>query len=238
MKKIMITCLCLLTSFQIFFAKPLKIKFASLAPRGSTWLNVMEDYNKAIKDLTDKQVSFRIYPGGVIGNETDVLRKMRIGQIHSAGFTGVALGEIYPEVRIFDAPFLFKDYEEVDYIHSLFFDQFAKKFEENGFVLIGWAEVGFVYVFSKDPIRSINDFKKVKMWMWEGDAVAEATIRTLNFKAIPLAVTDVLTALQTGMINGFYHSPIGALTFQWNTKVNYMLKIPLTNAIGAVVISK
>ncbi len=229
--------LVLLLSISIY-AEKIKIKFASLAPRGSTWLNVMEEYNQIIQEESKEKISFRIYPGGVSGNEIDVLRKIRMGQLHAGGFTGVALGEILPEVRIFDAPFLLNSNEEADLIQQLLFDDFSAKFEKKNFILLGWAEVGFVYIFTKKPVTSIQDLNGIKMWMWEGDPVAKATFDALGFKPIPMNVTDVLTALQTGMIDGLYVSPLGAVSLQWYTKINYMLELPLANAIGAILISK
>ena len=114
-----------------------KIKFATVATEGSTWMKVMHQLAEAVEDSTEGEVKFKIYPGAVQGDEKDVLRKMRIGQLHSAGFTGVGLGEILPEVRIMDAPFLFNTYEEVDYVSSKLSDHFAQKFEEKRIYFAG-----------------------------------------------------------------------------------------------------
>jgi TRAP-type C4-dicarboxylate transport system substrate-binding protein len=214
-----------------------KIRFATVAPEGSTWMKVMKEYAKAVEDATNSEIEFKIYPGQVAGDEKDVLRKIRIGQLDSGGFTGVGLGEILPEVRIMDAPFLFKSYEEVDYVANQFFDYFSKKFEEKGFILLGWAEVGFVYVFTNQPINALEDMNGVKMWMWEGDPIAEATFNAFSISAIPLSITDVLTSLQTNLINGVYVSPYACTVVQWHTKVKYMLNLPLADSNGAVLIS-
>jgi len=215
-----------------------KIKFATLAPEGSTWMNVMNEFSKAVEDATGGEVEFRIYPGGVAGDELNVLRKIRVGQLHSGGFTGVGLGEILPEVRVLDSPFLFRSKAEIDHISGQLFDYFAKKFEEKGFILLGWAEVGFVYTFTDKPVRAIADMKGVKMWMWEGDPIAEATFRSFNINPIPLSISDVLTSLQTGLIDGIYVSPLACVALQWHTKVNYMLDLPLANSNGAVLLDR
>lgn len=214
------------------------IKFATLAPEGSTWMKVMRDLDKAIQEATNGEVKFKIYPGGIAGDEKDVVRKIRFNQYHSAGFTGVGLGEILPEERIFDTPMLFQNYEEVDYITSKYTPVFEEKFEKKGFVLIGWTEVGFVYVFSQSPIRTIDDLKKSKMWSWEGDPVAEATFRALGVQSVPLAVTDVLTSLQTNLINAVYTVPLACVSMQWYSRVKYVTNVKLANAMGAVLISK
>ncbi len=231
-----------LLSFILFtsitFSQEFTIKFATLAPEGSTWMNVMHEYDKAVRKESGGRLGFKIYAGGVAGDEQDVLRKIRLGQYHSAGFTGVGMGKIVPEVRILDAPFLFKSHAEVDYILDKFDGEFRKAFEDNGFVLLGWAEVGYVYVFTNKPITKVRDLDGVKMWMWEGDPVAEATFKALEVKPFPLSITDVQTSLQTGLIDGVYTSPLAAVSLQWFTSVKYMLDVPLTNSMGAVLISK
>lgn len=214
------------------------VKFASIAPEGSTWMNVMKEMDAAIRKESGGKVGFKIYPGGVQGEDKDVIRKMRLGQLHAAGLTGFGLGDITPKVRILDAPFLFDTYEEVDHVYNTLTPEFDKDFRDNGFVLLGWAEVGFVYVFTNTPVRSLADMSGVKMWMWEGDAIASATFKSLGLNPIPLSVIDVLTSLQTGLINGAYTSALAAIALQWNTRVKYMLSLPLADASGAVVISK
>jgi TRAP-type transport system periplasmic protein len=214
------------------------IKFATVAPEGSTWMDVMKEYDGAIRKESGGRLGFKVYPGGVQGDEKDVLRKIRLGQLHSAGFTGVGLGEIAPKVRVMDSPFLFENYGEVDYVYNLFDQEFRRAFEENDFVLLGWAEVGFVYVFTNTPVRTLADMNNVKMWMWEGDPIAEATFKAFGISPIPLSIIDVLTSLQTGLINGVYTTPLAAIVLQWNTRVKYMMGVPLTDASGAVVVSK
>ena len=238
MKRTFLILLVFLTLVNLSFSQKYKIKFATLAPEGSTWLKVMEEYNQEVQRLTHGEVKFKIYPGGIQGDEKDVLRKIRFGQLHSAGFTGVGLGEILPEVRILDSPLLFLNYDEVDYITDLLYDEFSRKFEEVGYILIGWTEVGFVYVYANKPIRSLPDLKGTKMWMWEGDPIAEATFQALGVTPIPLSITDVLTSLQTNLIEAVYTSPLACVSLQWYTRVKYMMDVPLADAAGAVLISK
>lgn len=228
----------LILSVLIYSAHAQTIKFATIAPEGTTWMNVMNEFSEAVSEATNGEVTFKIYPGSVQGDDPDVLRKIRINQLHSAGFTGVGLGKILPEVRILDSPFLFRNHEEVDYVKNKFMDRFAEGFEKKGFILLGWAEVGFVYVFSNIPVNTIDDMKGVKMWMWEGDPLAEATFKALGVSAIPLSVVDVLTSLQTGLVDGVYTSPLACVSMQWFTKTKYVLDVPLANSNGAVLLSK
>lgn len=230
--------LCVLMTAGQAHAQQYTIKFATIATEGSTWMNVLREYDAAIRKESDGRMGFKIYAGGVQGEDKDVMRKIRLGQLHSAGVTGVGLGEVSPKLRILDAPFLFKNYQEVDNFHTIFDPEFDQEVRKNDYVLLGWAEVGFVYVFTNTPVRTVADMNGVKMWMWEGDVIAEAAFRALGINPIPLSVVDVLTSLQTGLINGAYTSPLAALVLSWNTRVKYMMGAPLADAAGGVVISK
>lgn len=237
-KYAILVTLSLLFIFGGAYSQKYTIKFATLAPEGSTWMNVMDEFNEQVQKLTNGEVKFKIYPGGIQGDEKDVLRKIRLGQLHSAGFTGVGLGEILPEARILDAPLLFRNHQEVDHISKLLYDDFSRKFEKAGYILLGWTEVGFVYVYAKKPIKSVADLKGTKMWMWEGDPIAEAAFNALGVTPIPLSVTDVLTSLQTNLIEAVYTSPLACVTLQWYTRVDYMMDVPLADAAGALLVSK
>ncbi|HAT72961.1 MAG TPA: ABC transporter substrate-binding protein [Elusimicrobia bacterium] len=214
------------------------VKFATLAPDGSTWMKAMRQFTEETTARTGGRVKFKIYPGGVSGDEKDVVRKIRLGQLQAGGFTGVGIGEMAPEARLLDTPFLFKNAREIDHIYKTFDADFRKIFESRGYVLLGWAEVGNVNVFSNVPVTKPEDLRNVKMWIWEGDPIAEATFAALKIKPIPLSITDVMTSLQTGMINGVYGSPLSVIALQWFARMKYVFALPLTNASGAVVISK
>jgi TRAP-type C4-dicarboxylate transport system substrate-binding protein len=215
-----------------------RIKFATLAPEGSSWMKEMRRLADEVKQKTEGRVTFKFYPGGVSGDERDVIRKIRIGQIHAAGFTGVGLGQILPEVRILDLPFLFETDQEIQHVYEKLNGYFADKFEEKGYVLLGWVPVGWVHFFSTQEIQSVEDIKKTKPWMWEGDPLVEETYKALDVKPVPLSVTDVLMSLQTGLLDTIYASSQGALALQWFTKVKYMSKLRMGYATGAVLISK
>jgi len=234
MKKILL--LFIFLNFAL--AQEYLIKVATIAPDGSTWINVLREYDAQIRKESNGRIGFKIYAGGVAGDEIDVLKKIRIGQYHAGGFTGVGIGEIAPNVRVLDSPFLFKNYDEVDHIYQKFSDELEKEIEKGGFVLLGWAEVGFVYTFTKTPVYGIEDLKKIKMWARQGDPIAEVAYKVIGITPVPLSVTEVLTSLQTGLIDGVYGSPLAILATQWFTKVKYMHNVPITDASGALLISK
>ncbi|MBC8287893.1 MAG: TRAP transporter substrate-binding protein DctP [Nitrospinae bacterium] len=214
------------------------IKFATLAPEGSSWMKSMHKLSDKVKKATDGNVAFQFYPGGVSGDEIDVIRKMRIGQLHGAGFTGVGLGQVLPEVRVLDLPFLFDSDEEIQHVYSKMNGYFKDRYEEKGYVLLGWVPVGWVHFFSQQPIRSVDDLRQSKPWMWEGDPLVEQVYKGLGVQPIPLSITDVLLSLQTGMVNTVYASTQGALALQWFTKVKHVTRLRMGYATGGVLISK
>jgi TRAP-type C4-dicarboxylate transport system substrate-binding protein len=214
------------------------IKFATLAPEGSTWMKTMRALDEELRAKTDNRLGFKFYTGGVQGDEKDVLRKMRNGQLHAGGFTGFGLGAIAPEVRVLELPFMFENNDEIDYVRTQMNSIFATFFEEKDFISLGWADVGFIYMFSNSPVRSPADLQPVKMWIWSGDPLAELFFKAFDISPIPLSAPDVLTSLQTGIVDAVYSSPLACVALQWFTRVKYMTDVPITHGIGAVLISQ
>ncbi len=219
-------------------AKPKhQLKIATLAPDGSTWMNIMRDLDKAVQEETGGAVGLKFYPGGIQGDEPIVLRKIRSGQLHGGGFTGVGLGTIAPELRVLELPFLFQNDEEVRRVHEKLGPKFDAIVNEAGYTILGWADVGFVYLYSKSPIRTKADLSSQKVWLWEGDPLAEEFLSQAGVSPVPLSITDVMTSLQTGLISSVYVSPLGCIALQWFTRVGYTTDVPITHAMGAVVVS-
>ena len=219
-------------------ADPVVIKFATLAPEGSTWMKVMTELNTELQSKTGGRVKFKFYAGGVQGDETDVVKKIRIGQLHAAGFTGVGLGQIAPAVRILDAPWLFRDNAEADFIRQTFAKDLNAAVEKGGYVLLGWTELGWVYVFSREPIASPDDMKKAKMWVWEGDPIAQAAYKAIGVTPRPLSVVDVMSSLETGMVDGVYGPPMGVTALQWFRRTKHIYNAPIADSMGAVLVSR
>jgi TRAP-type C4-dicarboxylate transport system substrate-binding protein len=213
------------------------IKFATVAPEGSAWMKSMRRLDGALREKSGGKLGFAFYAGGVAGDELDVLKKIRIGQIHCAAFSGVGFGQILPMVRVLDLPFLFRNLKEADVVHRELFGFFEEEFKKKGFELLAWAEVGNVHLFSRQPIRGLNDLPGLKVWTWQGDPIAKETFGALGVRPIPLAITDVTTALNTGMIDTVYAPPLGALALQWHTATKYMTSWPLVHATGAILLS-
>ncbi len=232
-----ITCLFMFSPTPSV-AKTVVIKLATLAPEGSSWIETFNAINAEIKQKTDGQVRCKFYAGGVLGDEKDMLRKMHIGQIHAAGLTSAGLSAIFNEMDVFQIPFLFESHKEVDYVLTQMDGFYSKGFDDNQYVLLGWSEGGFVHLMSTQPVATLADLRKLKVWTWEDAPMTRIIFDEANVSAIPLTVPDVLVGLQTGLVDVVYAPPSGAISLQWFTKIRYITDVNLIYLIGAVVIKK
>ena len=219
-------------------SKNTTIKIATLAPEGSAWIQNLNDLNSELKKKTSNSVQFKIYPGGVLGDEKDMIRKMYVGQIHAAILTSAGLSGIFSEMDVFQIPFLFETYDEVDYVIKKMAPFFEDGFEKKGYRVLGWSEGGFIRLMSTKPIANLSDLQKAKVWTWEDAPMAKAIFDEADVSAIPLSLPDVLVGLQTGLVEVVYAPPTGAISLQWFTKTKYMTDVPLIYLIGAVVVKK
>ena len=230
--------LMLLVSTTAGAAESIEIKMATLAPEGSSWMKTFEAINAEVSKKTNAEVSFKFYPGGVLGDEKDMLRKLYIGQINGAALTSAGLSAIFGEMDVFQIPFLFQSYGEVDFVIKEMDGFFREGLEKHGYVLLGWSEGGFVRLLSTTPIATLDDLRKAKVWTWAGSPMTKAIFDQAGISAIPLSIPDVLVGLQTGLVDVVYAPPTGAISLQWFTKIKYMTDVNLTYLIGGVVIRK
>ena len=216
------------------------IKFATLAPKGSTWMNNFEAMGKEIRAKTDSELRLRIYPNGVQGDELDVVRKMRAGLLHAGAMTATGLGEIQKEVLIFQLPRMFKTYGELDYVRDSIHADLEKAFEDAGYILLGMGDIGYYYIFSNQPIRTIADLQSpdVKMWARTTDRIALEFYENAKIATVPREVTQVLPSLYSGQLNTLAASPYVTVALQWYDQFKYMSDLPVNVGVGATVITK
>ena len=219
-------------------AKSLVIKLATLAPEGSSWIETFNSINAEIQQKTNKQVRFKFYAGGVLGDEKDMLRKMHIGQIHGAALTSAGLSAIFSEMDVFQIPFLFESHNEVDFVLEEMDAFFRNGFDKKNYILLGWSEAGFVRLMSTKPVATLDDLRRVKVWTWEDSPMTRIIFEEARVSAIPLSVPDVLVGLQTGLVDVVYAPPSGAISLQWFTKTKFITDVNLIYLIGGVVIKK
>jgi TRAP-type C4-dicarboxylate transport system substrate-binding protein len=215
-----------------------QLKVATLAPEGSFWMNLFHEWANAVEQRSGGQLKVKFYAGGVAGDERDFVRKMRLGQLSGAAVTGIGLGLIQPEVRVLDLPFLFKGYDDIDAVRTTLDAEFRKKFEEKGYVLLAWGDVGPVHLFTNVPVKTQKDLLATKLWAWNDDPMVRQLVQLLGVNGVPLGVPDVLPGLQTGLINACYGSPLATVALQWHTKVKYATSMVLAQSAGASVVTK
>ena len=212
------------------------IKIATVAPDGTAWMREMRAGADAVKKDTDGRVEIKYYPGGVMGDEPTVLRKIRIGQLQGGAFTGGELSQVDKDAQIYSLPFLFKTRDEVDKVRAQLDPLLKQSFAKAGFDVAGISGGGFAYLMSVKDIRDKDDLKAAKVWVPQGDRVAEAGFRAGGVTPISLPLADVYTSLQTGLIDTVANTPAGAIAFQWHTKVRHMVDLPITYVVGILVI--
>ena len=233
---IAVAALLLLLAGGEVAAKTTVIQIATLAPDGSSWAEIFNALNAELKKKTDNGVRLKIYAGGVLGDEKDMIRKMFVGQIHGAVLTSAGLSGIFKEMDVFQIPFLFQSYDEADYVSKKMEGFFKKGFKDKGYILPSWAEGGFIRLMSTRPMASMADLRNAKVWTWEDAPMAKAIFDEAGISAIPLSLPDVLVGLQTGLVEVVYAPPSGAISLQWFTKTKYMTDVPLMYLIGGIVI--
>jgi TRAP-type transport system periplasmic protein len=217
---------------------PVTLKLATLAPEGSAWMQVLKAAADEVRQKTDNAVQFKIYPGGVMGDERDMVRKMHIGQIHAAMLSSASVASLFPEVDVLQIPFLFNHYPEADFVVAKMENEFKNGLEKNGYVALGWSEAGFVYLMSTVPADSLDLLRKAKVWIWNDSPMAKAIFQEAGVSGVPLSITDVLVGLQTGLVEVVYAPPSVAVALQWFTRIKFVTDAPLNYMLGGLVVKK
>ena len=232
---LIMTTILFLISSEYTFAQ-IQIKIATLAPQNSEWAEKFQKGSIEIQERTENRVKLKFYWGGAQGNAKKILQKIKIRQLHGGTFSPTDFQELYPDLNIYGLPFLFKDFDEVDYVRDRVDNQLEQGFKNLGFNTYGFAGGGFAYILSNEPIREYEDLKNKKIWLPQGDLISYEAMKSLNLLPVPLPMTDVLTGLQTGLIDIVAIPPVVALALQWHTKVSYITRVPVLYAMGFLAI--
>lgn len=219
-------------------AAKVKLKLGTLAPEGSTWHTTLVRMGQRWFEASGKEVELKIYPGGVAGDEGDMVRKMKIGQLHAATITGIGLGQISRTSFALQVPMMYESQEELYDVRDKIGPKIAADLEKNGFVVLSWGDAGWAHHFSKKPAKTADDFRQLKYFVWNGDPESEAAWRMAKFNVVPLSVTDVQAGLQTGLVEAFGTTPLYALTSTWYQQAKYMVPVNWVFLNGATVVSK
>jgi len=232
------TALLFLFSFRAAYGGPTIIKMATIAPEGSSWHRVLLDMGEEGKRISGGKVTLRIYPGGVVGDEEAMLRKMRVGQLQAAAISGLGLTFLDRSFYALHVPMMFASEEEFDYARSKLSPKLEKILEEKGFIVLNWGDAGWVRFFAKDPFTHPSEMKPMKLYLGAGDAMLTQLYKEAGFRPVPISIVDMLPSLQTGLVEAFNAVPLAALAFQWFALAPNMADLNWSFLSGATVIDK
>ena len=226
MKKILILIVCsLVICTDSVIARKTIIKMATLAPEGTPWYALIAKMGERWSEETNGNIRLGIYPGGIVGDERDMIRKMRIGQIHGAAISAEGLSEVNPQYTYCFIPLFFKGYDDIDFIRNQIKDDLVSGAEKNGVKILTMVDVGWVYWFTSNRIITPDDLKAQKIWTWAGDYKTAKLWDEAGFNAIPLSVPDVHSSLQTGLVNAMAFPPLYVAANQYFGITSNMLNM-------------
>ena len=214
------------------------LKIATVVPANSAWMVAMRHGADAIRQRTDGRVNLKFYPGGVMGNDQSVLRKIRIGQLQGGAFTAGGLGKVCPDLGLYSFPLLFRSQQEIAFVRGRRDALLQEELKQAGFISYGFAQGGFALLMSDRPVRTLDDLTGQKIWVPEGDAVSYRTMEALGLAPVSLPITDVMTGLETGLVSIVASSPVGAVAFQWYTRVKYLTDLPVSYIYGTLALDR
>ena len=220
------------------FSQPVLIKMGTVAPDGSPWHQILQQMGQDWTKISGGKVTLRIYPGGVLGDEPDMIKKMRIGQLQAVALSGSGLSRLEPAVACLQIPMMIESYAELDYVRDRIAPRLEKLLEEKGYIVLNWGDAGWVHFFTKRPATKLDDIRKMKLFTMAGDPDALELYQSAGFRPVPLATTDMLPALQTGLIDAFDVPPLLAMLNQWFGVANHMIDLKWAPLVGATIVSK
>lgn len=219
-------------------ARAVVLKVATLSPDGSSWMRKMRAGAEEVAQATDQRVRFKFYPGGVMGNDRAVLRKIRAGQLQGGAFAGGTLSGYYSDLQIYSLPLTFNSLAEVDHVRQHMDADLVTGLEANGFVTFGLADGGFAYIMSNKPVDRFEVLGSLKVWTPANDKMVQDALKGFGVNPISLPIADVRTGLQTGLIDTVAISPIGAIVLQWHTQVKYLTELPMVYLFGILALDR
>jgi len=214
------------------------LKIATATPDGTQWMKDMRGSAKEIKERTEGRVVIKYYGGGIKGSDSKVLSQIRIRQLQGGAFPPSALAGQYSDLNLYGMPLVFDSEEEAAFVRSRMDARLQQGLEDAGFVNFGFATSGFASILSSTPVKTLADLKGKRVWVPDGDSISYKSMQALSLNPVTLPITDVLTGLQTGLIDIVMIPPIVALVLQWHTKVKYVTEVPLVYSFGLMAVDK
>src|ERR1700677_4078836 len=214
------------------------IRLGTLVPKGSRWHEILLNMGEEWKKSSGGKIELKIYPGGEQGDEPEMVQKLRIKKLQAVALSGAGLSGIDPDVAALQIPMMLSSYEELDYVRDHISDRLEKGLAQRGFVVLNWGDAGWIHFFTKQPAMRPDDIRRMKLCVLQGDTATFQLYKINGFLPVSLAATDILTGLQTGLIDAFQAPSLVALSNQWFGGAKNMLDIQFAQLVGATVIAK
>jgi TRAP-type transport system periplasmic protein len=214
------------------------IRLGTLVPKGSRWDQILQNMGDEWKKASAGKIELKIYPGGEQGDEPEMVQKLRIKKLQAVALSGAGLSGIDPDVAALQVPMMLSSYEELDYVRDRIADRLEKGLAQRGFLVLNWGDAGWIHFFTKQPASRPDEIRRMKLCVLQGDTSTFELYKINGFLPVSLAATDILTGLQTGLIDAFQAPPLVALSNQWFGGAKNMLDIPFAQLVGATIISK
>jgi TRAP-type transport system periplasmic protein len=216
-----------------------RIRLATMVPSGTSYHHSLQEMGEKWKKASNGAVTLTIYSDGVMGSEDDIVRRMRVGQLQAAVLTVAGLADIDPSVAALQKmPLVYHSLEEAAYVRDKMAPDLNRRLAEKGFVVLFWTDGGWVRLFSKEPGMVPDDFKKMKVFVTAGDVTQSELYKSAGFKPVLLEWSDVLTSLQTGMVDALPTIPLHALSNQFYISTHNMLEVNWIPLVGALIVTK
>jgi TRAP-type C4-dicarboxylate transport system substrate-binding protein len=236
--RLLTACFCLGVALASGASAQTIVKMATLVPQGSDWYTTLQEMGQKWQAASGGRVTLRLYPGGVAGDDSDVVRKIRLGTLEGGVLSSVGLADVDRSLFALELPMGYADYDEFNAVLDKMTPQLLKIYADKGFVILAWADAGWVHFFTKSPVRVPDDLKALKLFTWSGDDFATELWRSSGFNPVPLPSTEISTALQTGLVSALPTTSQAAVLLQWYTHAKYMTDVNWAVLLGAIVISR
>jgi TRAP-type transport system periplasmic protein len=235
---LLVVCCALMLPSQarVSAAGATSIRLGLLAPAGSTWDKVFRAWNNSLAKATDGGVNFQFFLGGVAGDERDVIRKMKLGQMDAGTLTSIGLGQIARPTQILQVPGILENYKQLTHVREKLAGEFQEMFAHEGYTLLGWGDAGFARYFAKKPILTPQDLKSARPWVPRDDPALPELMKVIGANGVPLGIPEVFPALQTGMVDAVTVSAIAAVALQWFRFLTHVSKEAPVAIVSATVV--
>jgi TRAP-type C4-dicarboxylate transport system substrate-binding protein len=217
--------------------EPVVLRWATVAPEGSAWAREGQAFAREVAQLTEGRVKIKFYWGGITGDELQTLEHVRRGRIDAIASGGMSCLRMAPSLRVFRIPGMFRDRGEAAHVNNRLQSTIDAEFLRAGYINLGELSVGPEMMFTREPVRSMSDLKRLKVWFWDLDPVLAAQLPAMGLSTASGPISEALHLFESGQSQAIFAVPTAALAFQWSAQSRYLLDLPLGMLRGCLVVT-